>query len=443
MANIIDLTTGDNGAIAVVVNGQPRRTILNPENLIVKSTSDGAIIKLADENWRQTFSLEDTISLDGEEIAPTDSDELVEALSNFFPEATGDGGGSGIVDIEGDVYNMAAYNKGKWTPTADNANLTISNEPAGDYTIIVFVINDGFTGVQILNNSVPLNADGNTIVAIVKLNGEYSFISDAVAGVPEITTQPTNQTVSEGDLLSLSVDYTANPAANVQWEISVNAGVSYSDIAGATTKIYTTTATSEDAGLYRAKVTNTEGSVYSNVVTVVVNTVSSEVPLILSDSSNITQSINGDSLKQWNPTTDGDVTPAIGLFAGKIALGTDGYFGCDFNGFTMPLKTQACWLGLSTTNELKEIAAMFVWTYPNDSPVWYTNEDTYTGYPYAKLRLRVTGPVITIEGQDAGSGIWSTLYTFTTPRTTDLWFVFQIKNGTEGILTNAVGYNVQ
>lgn len=84
---------------------------------------------------------------------------------------------------------------------------------------------------------------------------------------PAITTQPTDQTVNEGDTLTLTV--VATNATGYQWKKD------NVEISGATAATYTkeNTTTAGDAGSYVCVVTGAGGSVTSNPATVVVNEV--------------------------------------------------------------------------------------------------------------------------------------------------------------------------
>ena len=81
---------------------------------------------------------------------------------------------------------------------------------------------------------------------------------------PSITQQPTNQTVNEGDTLTLNV--VATGATSYQWKKGEE------NIPDATTATYTKEgATAADSGSYTCVVTGAGGSVTSNAATVTVN----------------------------------------------------------------------------------------------------------------------------------------------------------------------------
>lgn len=81
---------------------------------------------------------------------------------------------------------------------------------------------------------------------------------------PTITTQPASQSVTAPTAATFSVVATGSPA--YQWQMSVNAGLSFSNIAGATGASYTTpaTAVSDTGKQFRVVVGNPAGTVISS-----------------------------------------------------------------------------------------------------------------------------------------------------------------------------------
>ncbi|HEY4897145.1 MAG TPA: immunoglobulin domain-containing protein, partial [Solirubrobacteraceae bacterium] len=85
---------------------------------------------------------------------------------------------------------------------------------------------------------------------------------------PKITKQPVSQIVEEGQSVSFEAVATGVPAPTVQWEVSVNAGASYTQIEGASSKVLTIASakTSENADKFRAVFTNASGKATSTAV---------------------------------------------------------------------------------------------------------------------------------------------------------------------------------
>jgi hypothetical protein len=109
---------------------------------------------------------------------------------------------------------------------------------------------------------------GEYIVTLTVSNGDMTGISVEdvdVIGVgtsPIVTSDPTDQTVFEGDLFTFSAS--ASGASSVQWQASVDFGDTFVDIGGATATTYSAVASMVDSGnLYQAVFTNSQGSVTS------------------------------------------------------------------------------------------------------------------------------------------------------------------------------------
>ena len=80
--------------------------------------------------------------------------------------------------------------------------------------------------------------------------------------VPTITTQPTSQTVSATATATFTAAASGTPTPTVQWQVSSNGGVSFSNVSGATSGTLTV-AGGVDGNLYQAVFTNSSGSVVS------------------------------------------------------------------------------------------------------------------------------------------------------------------------------------
>jgi hypothetical protein len=85
--------------------------------------------------------------------------------------------------------------------------------------------------------------------------------------VPQITVQPTSQSVAANTSATFSADASGTPTPTVRWEVATN-GANWTDIPGATSKTYIATADSADNGdRYRALFTNVAGTATTNTVT--------------------------------------------------------------------------------------------------------------------------------------------------------------------------------
>ncbi len=123
-----------------------------------------------------------------------------------------------------------------------------------------------------LNNNGTILASGGTVTG--NLSGGTAVTT------PNITAQPTGQTVTEGGNVKFSV--TASDAQTYQWQQSTDNGSSWTDINSATEASYTisSTTTSMDGYQYRCVVTGSGGvSVISQAATLTVQAKPASVPV--------------------------------------------------------------------------------------------------------------------------------------------------------------------
>ncbi len=82
-----------------------------------------------------------------------------------------------------------------------------------------------------------------------------------VGTAPSVTTQPTNQTASAGAAVTFTAAASGDPTPTVQWQVSTNAGSTWTNIAGATSSSYTTPATTaaDNGNQYQVVFTNAAG----------------------------------------------------------------------------------------------------------------------------------------------------------------------------------------
>ncbi|MGA2471638.1 MAG: immunoglobulin domain-containing protein [Solirubrobacteraceae bacterium] len=91
-------------------------------------------------------------------------------------------------------------------------------------------------------------------------------VTAAVA--PQITTQPTSQTVLIGDTARFSAAASGSPTPTVQWQVSTDGGTTWGNIAQATSTSYSfTTDPTESEYEYHAVFTNLAGSKTTNAAT--------------------------------------------------------------------------------------------------------------------------------------------------------------------------------
>lgn len=90
---------------------------------------------------------------------------------------------------------------------------------------------------------------------------------------PTITTQPQDVEVKENETATFAVKVTGTEPLSYRWQQSTDSGQSWTDIGGATDATYITAATTTNMNgtQYRCVVSNSAGSVTSNVATLTVN----------------------------------------------------------------------------------------------------------------------------------------------------------------------------
>ena len=89
---------------------------------------------------------------------------------------------------------------------------------------------------------------------------------------PAVTTNPTSQTATAGSTVTFTAAATGNPAPTVKWQVSIDGGLTFVDIFGATSP--TLTLTGVTAGMsgyrYRTVFTNSLGTATTTAATLTV-----------------------------------------------------------------------------------------------------------------------------------------------------------------------------
>ena len=158
-------------------------------------------------------------------------------------------------------FSVTATGNGPLTYQWQKNGTDISGATSSTYTTPITVIGD--TGTQY---SVVV---GNSADKVASSKATLTVTAAAVA--PAITTQPANQSVTEGQTATFSVTATGTAPLTYQWKKDGTA------ISGATSSTYTTPATSsaDNAAVFTVVVTNGTGSATSSNATL---TVTAPVP---------------------------------------------------------------------------------------------------------------------------------------------------------------------
>jgi immunoglobulin I-set domain protein len=118
-----------------------------------------------------------------------------------------------------------------------------------------------------LFRAVFTNPSGSATTSVATLT-----IGDA----PDVTTNPVNQSVDDGQTATFTSAATGTPAPTIQWQFSTDHGATWSSISGATTgTLSVTTTPSENGYEYRAAFTNTSGTAFSSAAILTVYVIES------------------------------------------------------------------------------------------------------------------------------------------------------------------------
>jgi len=207
-------------------------------------------------------------------------------------------------DPDGDplIYSiLSGPSHGTLTGTPPNLTYT----PAGGYIgpdSFTFKANDG-------------NLDSNVAMVSITVN--------SVSYLPAIITQPVSQTVNPGQTASFTSFASGSPTPSVQWQVSSD-GISWSDIAGATSTTYSFTAQSSDNGKqFHAVFTNSAGSATSNPATLTVNS----APVVTTQP--VGQTVNPGQTASFTSIASGSPTPSV-----QWQVSSDGISWSDIAGAT-------------------------------------------------------------------------------------------------------------
>ncbi|RYY51224.1 MAG: LamG domain-containing protein, partial [Chitinophagaceae bacterium] len=242
------------------------------------------------------FSVESTPSAS---IAAGDSSSII---INFLPQGTGLKTANLIInndDPDESSYTFALQGTGINAPISitavsiiANANGTasvswVTNVPATSG--IAYGINAGSLNTAsndpllVTNHSIQLTGlDAGIsyyfrITSVDAVNNSASFPNppaapDSFAMPPAINLQPQSQAICAGATVNLSSAATSSVASTVQWQISVDNGVSWSDSIGATAASVSFAASAADNNkMFRAIWTNSAGLNISATATLTVN----------------------------------------------------------------------------------------------------------------------------------------------------------------------------
>jgi hypothetical protein len=229
---------------------------------------------------------------------------------------------------------------GTFGPITDNGN--------GTYTAI-------FTGTAAGNNTITATINGQALTPTAPLV--------TVAISPIVTTNPTSQAASAGNPVSFIAAAVGRPAPTVQWQVSTDDGNTFTNIAGANSATFTTTASADDNGYaYQAVFTNSSDSATTTPAFLTVNT--TPASLVISAATGVSPQFN----LVEPPGTEYFGSQIVPLSTGNIVVTSVGSEGAAylFNGQTGALISALT--GLGTEGPI--VTALTNGNYVVASPDW-------------------------------------------------------------------------
>jgi hypothetical protein len=128
----------------------------------------------------------------------------------------------------------------------------------------------------------------------------------AISGEPQVVQNPTSEDVPVGGTASFTALASSSPAASVQWQVSVDQGATYQNIANATSTTLTFPVTqSESGGFYRAEFTNVYATDFSSAASLTVG----GAPDVTTEPQS--QGVANGATVTFTAAATGDPTPTI------------------------------------------------------------------------------------------------------------------------------------
>ncbi len=193
----------------------------------------------------------------------------------------------------------------QWQVSTDGGSTFTSIAGANSTTLAVAAVADD-NGYQY--RAVFANSVGSATSAAATLT---------VDTVPVVTGDPADALVVPGQTASFTASATGNPSPTVQWQVSTDGGVTFSDVPGATSDTLTvTTAVGQSGDQYEAVFSNPAGSATSTAATLtldtlpVVGTDPADTSVIAGHAAAFSASATGEPAPtvQWQVSTDAGVT---------------------------------------------------------------------------------------------------------------------------------------
>jgi alpha-tubulin suppressor-like RCC1 family protein len=169
---------------------------------------------------------------------------------------------------------------------------------------------EGATSTTLTIASTSTSESGNQLRASFKNTAGEAASKAATLTVhkaPQVTQQPANQTVEEGQSAVFESSASGFPAPTVQWQTSANGGTTWTNVSGATSNQLTVsgTTTALSGHQYRAVFTNVAGKATSNAATLTVQ----KKPQVTQQPASTT--VNEGQPAKFEAAASGAPTPSI------------------------------------------------------------------------------------------------------------------------------------
>jgi predicted secreted protein len=141
---------------------------------------------------------------------------------------------------------------------------------------------------------------------------------------PTITSQPTSRTVTAGQTATFTVAASGNPVPTFQWQVSTNNGSTWVNISGATSATLTlsNTTVGQNGNRYRARATNSAGSVTSNAAILTVNPETTLLPIPACATCNLCKSGNPPVKGRVLGNTNSGIFDALEVLKSIVGMAT-------------------------------------------------------------------------------------------------------------------------
>jgi uncharacterized repeat protein (TIGR03803 family) len=167
----------------------------------------------------------------------------------------------------GQPATFTAAASGNPTPTTQ---WQISNDNGHSWTNI-----SGATSAALTLSNASASFNGDEYRAVLSNSVGVAMTTAATLTVqtaPTATTNPSNQTVTEGETATFTAAAAGNPTPTVQWQVSADGGKTFTDISGATSTMLTLSNVlfSQNGDEYRASFTNSVGTATTSAASLTV-----------------------------------------------------------------------------------------------------------------------------------------------------------------------------